>query len=191
MDASNTRIVMNADDVARALRRIAGEVTERNRGADGLCLVGVRRGGVPLAYRLRVLLRELEGRDVPVGTVDINLYRDDLGTSLAAPVVGRSDIHFDLDGRVVLLVDDVLYTGRTVRAAIDALMDYGRPKAIQLCALIDRGHRELPIAADYIGRVVETRRDERVDVILDAEDSTPDRAEVRAASAKNEAGAAR
>ena len=191
MDASNTRIVMNADDVARALRRIAGEVTERNRGADGLCLVGVRRGGVPLAYRLRVLLRELEGRDVPVGTVDINLYRDDLGTSLAAPIVGRSDIHFDLDGRVVLLVDDVLYTGRTVRAAIDALMDYGRPKAIQLCALIDRGHRELPIAADYIGRVVETRRDERVDVILDAEDSTPDRAEVRAASAKNEAGAAR
>jgi pyrimidine operon attenuation protein/uracil phosphoribosyltransferase len=191
MDASNTRIVMNADDVARALRRIAGEVTERNRGADGLCLVGVRRGGVPLAYRLRVLLRELEGRDVPVGTVDINLYRDDLGTSLAAPVVGRSDIHFDLDGRVVLLVDDVLYTGRTVRAAIDALMDYGRPKAIQLCALIDRGHRELPIAADYIGRVVETRRDERVDVILDAEDSTPDRAEIRAASAKNEAGAAR
>jgi len=182
---------MNADDVARALRRIAGEVTERNRGADGLCLVGVRRGGVPLAYRLRVLLRELEGRDVPVGTVDINLYRDDLGTSLAAPIVGRSDIHFDLDGRVVLLVDDVLYTGRTVRAAIDALMDYGRPKAIQLCALIDRGHRELPIAADYIGRVVETRRDERVDVILDAEDSTPDRAEVRAASAKNEAGAAR
>ncbi|MFO0561121.1 MAG: bifunctional pyr operon transcriptional regulator/uracil phosphoribosyltransferase PyrR [Polyangiales bacterium] len=191
MDASNARIVMNADDVARALRRIAGEVTERNRGADGLCLVGVRRGGVPLAYRLRVLLRELEGRDVPVGTVDINLYRDDLGTSLAAPVVGRSDIHFDLDGRVVLLVDDVLYTGRTVRAAIDALMDYGRPKAIQLCALIDRGHRELPIAADYIGRVVETRRDERVDVILDAEDATPDRAEVRAATAKNEAGAGR
>jgi pyrimidine operon attenuation protein/uracil phosphoribosyltransferase len=191
MDASNARIVMNADDVARALRRIAGEVTERNRGADGLCLVGVRRGGVPLAYRLRVLLRELEGRDVPVGTVDINLYRDDLGTSLAAPVVGRSDIHFDLDGRVVLLVDDVLYTGRTVRAAIDALMDYGRPKAIQLCALIDRGHRELPIAADYVGRVVETRRDERVDVILDADDATPDRAVVRAATAKNEAGAAR
>lgn len=191
MDASNARIVMNADDVARALRRIAGEVTERNRGADALCLVGVRRGGVPLAYRLRVLLRELEGRDVPVGTVDINLYRDDLGTSLAAPVVGRSDIHFDLDGRVVLLVDDVLYTGRTVRAAIDALMDYGRPKAVQLCALIDRGHRELPIAADYIGRAVETRRDERVDVILDAEDGSPDRAEIRASSSKNEGGAAR
>jgi pyrimidine operon attenuation protein / uracil phosphoribosyltransferase len=182
MEAPNARIVMNADEIARALRRIAGEVTERNRGADGLCLVGVRKGGVPLAYRLRVLLRELEGRDVPVGTVDINLYRDDLGTSLAAPVVGRSDIHFELEGRVVLLVDDVLFTGRTVRAAIDALMDYGRPKAVQLCALIDRGHRELPIAADYIGRAVETRRDERVDVLLDADDGGPDRAEVRASA---------
>lgn len=189
MDHSNARIVMNAEDIARALRRIAGEMTERNRGADGLCLVGVRRGGVPLAYRLRVLLRELEGRDVPLGTVDINLYRDDLGTALPAPVVGRSDIHFDLDGRVVLLVDDVLYTGRTVRAAIDALMDYGRPKAIQLCVLIDRGHRELPIAPDYVGRVVDTSRDERVDVILDAEDASPDRAVVRTVTAKNGVGA--
>jgi len=189
MDHSNARIVMNAEDIARALRRIAGEMTERNRGADGLCLVGVRRGGVPLAYRLRVLLRELEGRDVPLGTVDINLYRDDLRTALPAPVVGRSDIHFDLDGRVVLLVDDVLYTGRTVRAAIDALMDYGRPKAIQLCVLIDRGHRELPIAPDYVGRVVDTSRDERVDVILDAEDATPDRAVVRTVPAKNGVGA--
>jgi pyrimidine operon attenuation protein/uracil phosphoribosyltransferase len=103
--------------------------------------------------------------------------------------VGRSDIHFDLDGRVVLLVDDVLYTGRTVRAAIDALMDYGRPKAIQLCVLIDRGHRELPIAPDYVGRVVDTSRDERVDVILDAEDASPDRAVVRTVTAKNGVGA--
>jgi pyrimidine operon attenuation protein/uracil phosphoribosyltransferase len=180
MDPAKTRIVMDSDEIARALRRIAGEVTERNRGAEGLCLVGVRRGGVPLAYRLRVLLRELEGLDVPVGTVDINLYRDDVGTSRAAPVVGRSDIHFELDGRVVLLVDDVLYTGRTVRAAIDALMDYGRPRAVQLCALIDRGHRELPIAADYVGRTLETRADERVDVYLDSDDGSPDRAEVRA-----------
>jgi pyrimidine operon attenuation protein / uracil phosphoribosyltransferase len=179
MDSPDARIVMDADEIARALRRIAGEVTERNRGAEALCLVGVRRGGVPLAYRLRVLLRELEGRDVPVGTVDINLYRDDLGASRAAPVVGRSDIHFELDGRVVLLVDDVLYTGRTVRAAIDALMDYGRPRAVQLCALIDRGHRELPIAADFVGRVVSTARGERVDVVLDAEDGSADRAEVR------------
>jgi pyrimidine operon attenuation protein/uracil phosphoribosyltransferase len=186
MDRANRRVVMDADEIARALRRIAGEVTERNRGAADLCLVGVRRGGVPLAYRLRVLLRELEGRDVPVGTVDINLYRDDLGTSRAAPVVGRSDIHFALDDRTVLLVDDVLYTGRTVRAAIDALMDYGRPRAVQLCALIDRGHRELPIAADYVGRTLETVARERVDVILDAEDGTPDRAELRAVASGTE-----
>ncbi|MDP3279045.1 MAG: bifunctional pyr operon transcriptional regulator/uracil phosphoribosyltransferase PyrR [Deltaproteobacteria bacterium] len=164
------RVVMDADEISRALRRMAGEITEQNRGAKALCLVGIRRGGVPLAYRLRVLLRELEGLDVPVGSVDINLYRDDVGTSLAAPIVGRSDLHFPLDDRVVLLIDDVLFTGRTVRAAIDALMDYGRPRSIQLCCLIDRGHRELPIAAQYVGREVHTAYDDRVDVVLDSDD---------------------
>jgi pyrimidine operon attenuation protein/uracil phosphoribosyltransferase len=177
-DHAEARQVMNADEIARALRRMAGEITERNRGAESVALVGVRRGGVPLADRLRVLLRELEGKDVPVGTVDINLYRDDAGTALLAPQVGRSDIHFPVDDRVVVLIDDVLYTGRTTRAAIDALMDYGRPRAIQLAVLIDRGHRELPIQPDYCGRVISTTADERVNVILDADDGRPDRAEV-------------
>lgn len=175
---------MDADEVSRALRRIAGEITERNRGVEQLCLVGIRRGGVPLAQRLRALLRELEGRDVLLGSVDINLYRDDLETAHAAPVVGRSDIQFSLDNKIILLVDDVLFTGRTVRAAIDALMDYGRPRAIQLCALIDRGHRELPIAADFVGRTLNTQYNERVNVFVDADDHSPDRAELVAAEEK-------
>lgn len=178
MDTPERRVVLDADEIARALRRMAGEITERNRGAHDVALVGVRRGGVPLAYRLRVLLRELEGLDVPVGTVDITLYRDDAATALPNPRIGRSDIHFPIDDRIVILVDDVLFTGRTTRAAIDALMDYGRPRAIQLAVLIDRGHRELPIHPDYVGRVVETSLDERVEVTLDAEDGSPDRAVV-------------
>ncbi len=169
---------MDADEIARALRRIAGEITERNRGTHELCLVGIRRGGVSIAQRLQVLLTELEGREVQLGTVDINLYRDDLDTAHAAPVVGRSDIAFSLEHKIILLVDDVLFTGRTVRAAIDALMDYGRPKAIQLCTLVDRGHRELPISADYVGRVITTAYSERVDVTVDATDPSHDRAEL-------------
>ena len=166
---------MDADEIARALRRMAGEITERNRGAEEIALVGIRRGGVPLAYRLRVLLRELEGTDVPVGTVDINLYRDDAG-ALPAPMVGRTDVPFRVEDRTIVLVDDVLFTGRTTRAAIDALMDYGRPRRIQLASLIDRGHRELPIAPDYCGRTIETLPHERVNVLLDADDGTPDAA---------------
>lgn len=176
MDVPESRLLLDSDEIARALRRIAGEITDRNRGAAEVALVGVRRGGVPLAYRLRVLLRELEGKDVPVGTVDINLYRDDAGTAHPAPLIGRSDIHFPVDGRIVILVDDVLFTGRTTRAAIDALLDYGRPREIQLAVLIDRGHRELPIQPDYCGRAVETALDERVNVVLDSESGTPDQA---------------
>lgn len=186
MNGSEPRLVMDADEIARALRRMAGEITERNHGAQDIALVGIRRGGVPLAYRLRVLLRELEGRDVPVGTLDISLYRDDTATALPNPRIGRSDIHFPVDDRVVILVDDVLFTGRTTRAAIDALLDYGRPRSIQLAVLIDRGHRELPIQPDYVGRTVTTTLDERVDVYLDAEDGTPDRAEVVAESVLTE-----
>ena len=178
MKAVSGRVVMDADEISRALRRIAGEITERNRGTQELCLLGIRRGGVPLAQRLRTLLCEIEGREVQLGTLDINLYRDDLDTAHAAPVVGRSDIQFSLDNKRILLVDDVLFTGRTVRAAIDALMDYGRPRSIQLCSLIDRGHRELPIAADFVGRVIATEYNERVDVFLDSEDQSPDRAEL-------------
>ncbi len=183
MEGTEPRLVMDSGEIARALRRMAGEITERNRGAAQVALVGVRRGGVPLAYRLRVLLRELEGKDVPVGTVDINLYRDDAAIANPSPTVGRSDLPFDVEGYVVILVDDVLFTGRTVRAAIDALLDYGRPRAVQLASLIDRGHRELPIQPDYCGRVIETEFDERVDVSLDAEDGTPDRALVLPRSA--------
>jgi pyrimidine operon attenuation protein/uracil phosphoribosyltransferase len=168
------RIIMNADEISRAMRRMAGEITERNRGAQGVALLGVRRGGVPLAHRLRVLLREQEGLDVPVGTVDINLYRDDASVSLPVPIVGRTDIPFDVGEHLVVLVDDVLFTGRTVRAAIDALLDHGRPRAVQLAALIDRGHRELPIQPDFVGRVIATSRAERVNVVLDAEDGSPD-----------------
>lgn len=174
-----SRVVLDADEIARALRRMAGELTERNRGAEKVALVGVRRGGIPLAYRLRVLLRELEGRDVPVGTVDITLYRDDAATALPNPRIGRSDVHFPVDAHTVILVDDVLFTGRTTRAAIDALLDYGRPRAIQLLALVDRGHRELPIQPDYVGRVIDTAQGEQVDVVLDADDGSPDRVIVR------------
>jgi len=167
---------MDADEITRALRRMAGEIAERNGGAARVALVGIRRGGVPLAYRLRVLLRELEGRDVPVGTLDINLYRDDTATANPSPVVGRSDLHFPIEDHDVVLVDDVLFTGRTIRAGIDALLDYGRPSSVQLAVLVDRGHRELPIQPDYVGRVVSTVRNERVDVVLDADDGSPDRA---------------
>ncbi len=170
----NARMVLDSDEIARALRRMAGEITERNHGAERIALVGVRRGGVPLAYRLRVLLRELEGRDVPVGSVDITLYRDDAATALPNPQIGRSDVHFTVDDRTLVLVDDVLFTGRTVRAAIDALLDYGRPRAIQLAALVDRGHRELPIQPDYVGRTIATTFEERVDVLLDRDDGRPD-----------------
>jgi pyrimidine operon attenuation protein/uracil phosphoribosyltransferase len=164
------RQVLDATDIARALRRMAGEIAERNNGVAGVALVGVRRGGVPLAARLRALLAEIEGREVPVGAVDITLYRDDAATALPDPKIGRSEIDFDVESHTVVLVDDVLFTGRTTRAAIDAVMDYGRPRAIQLAALIDRGHRELPIHADYVGKTVETARGERVDVVLDAGD---------------------
>lgn len=174
-DDTGSRLVLDASEITRALRRMAGEIAERNRGTEAVALVGVRRGGVPLAYRLRALLREIEQRDVPVGAVDITLYRDDAATALPDPKIGRSDILFDVEAYTIVLVDDVLFTGRTTRAALDAIMDYGRPRAIQLAALIDRGHRELPIAADYVGKVVATERGERVDVVLDADDASPDR----------------
>ena len=180
---------MDADEIGRALRRMAGEITDRNHGAANVALVGIRRGGVPIAYRLRVLLRELEGRDVPVGTVDINLYRDDASTAHPAPLIGRSDVHFPVDERAVVLVDDVLFTGRTVRAAIDALLDYGRPKSVQLLVLVDRGHRELPIQADYCGRTVTTEWNERVNVTLDAEDGSVDQAVIEAHATPSEPGA--
>ena len=161
-------IVMDADRMARSLARMAHEILERNRGLDDLALVGIRARGVPLAERLAAQLRALTGSDVPTGALDITLYRDDLMQHQVGPqpVIRRTEIAFSIDGRLILLVDDVLYTGRTVRAALDALIDFGRPRAIQLLALVDRGHRELPIRADYVGKNLPTSRQQNVHVRL-------------------------
>lgn len=157
-------LLMDAAQMQRALSRIAHEIIERNKGLERVVLVGIRRRGVPLAQRLSARLKEFEGRTVPVGTLDITLYRDDLTELHTVPMVERSEIPFKLPGAVVVLVDDVLYTGRTVRAALDALLDIGRPAVIQLAVLIDRGHRELPIRADYVGKNVPTASREVVEV---------------------------
>ena len=161
------------------LRRIASELTERNGGTDRLALVGIRTGGYHLAMRLKKYIDELEGGDIAFGAVDITLYRDDVFVGLPRPEVGTTELPFELAGTTVVLVDDVLFTGRTVRAALDALMDYGRPRAVQLATLIDRGHRELPIQADYVGKEIETSRDESVKVLL-VETGDTDRVVLRA-----------
>jgi pyrimidine operon attenuation protein/uracil phosphoribosyltransferase len=157
--------VLDADAVGRALTRIAHEVRERNAGAD-LVIVGLQTGGVPLAERLADELERIEGSEVPVGTLDVAFYRDDIGLRPVLPEAA-TEIPVDLSGRTVVLVDDVLFTGRTVRAALDALTDFGRPRAVQLAVMVDRGHRELPIRPDYVGKNLPTRRDEVVDVSLD------------------------
>jgi len=161
-------IVMDADRVSRSLTRIAHEILERNRGVENLALVGIRARGVPIAERLAAALKGLTGIDVPTGALDITLYRDDLMRHAVGPqpVIRRTEIPFSIDDRLILLVDDVLYTGRTIRAALDALIDFGRPKAIQLVALVDRGHRELPIRADYVGRNIPTSQQQSVQVRL-------------------------
>jgi pyrimidine operon attenuation protein/uracil phosphoribosyltransferase len=161
-------VVMDADRVAKSLTRIAHEIIEHNRGIADIRLVGIRTRGVPIARRLAAALKEITGADVPTGALDIALYRDDLKRQGlgAQPIVRSTDIAFDLEGKHVLLVDDVLYTGRTIRAALDALIDFGRPRTIQLVVLIDRGHRELPIRADYVGKNVPTSVRESVQVHL-------------------------
>lgn len=158
--------IMDEAGIRRALVRIAHEILERNQGADGLVIVGIHRRGVPLAERVAEAISQIEGEKVPVGTLDINLYRDDLSTIGHHPIVHKTEIPLDLTERTVVLVDDVLYTGRTVRAAMDALMDLGRPRSIQLAVLADRGHRELPIRADYVGKVVPTSQREIISVKL-------------------------
>jgi pyrimidine operon attenuation protein/uracil phosphoribosyltransferase len=155
--------VMSAEDVRRALVRIAHEVLERNHGTVDLVVVGLQTGGVPLGRRLAELLESIDGTPVPCGTLDVALYRDDVGLR-PVPSGALTDIPLDLTGKVVVLVDDVLYTGRTVRAALDALADHGRARAVQLAVLVDRGHRELPIRPDYVGKNLPTRDDEVVDV---------------------------
>ncbi len=157
--------ILDHEGVSRGLRRIAVELVERHRGAEELMLVGIRRGGVPVAHALARWLLELEGHAVPVGNVDITLYRDDAATALPNPRIGPSEIPGGVEGRRVVLVDDVVYTGRTVRAAIDALMDFGRPRRLELAAVIDRGGRELPIQPDYVLRTIDVAANERVDLI--------------------------
>lgn len=156
--------VMDADEIRRALTRIAHEIIEKNKGAEKLAVVGIRSKGAPLAHRLAKLITEIEGTKVPVGVLDISLYRDDFMTR--QPTVGQTEVPFDVNGRTIVLVDEVIYTGRTVRSALDALMDMGRAAAIQLAVLIDRGHRELPIRPDYVGKNLPTSRKELVDVHL-------------------------
>lgn len=160
--------VMDSGDIRRALTRIAHEIIEKNRGAERLGIVGVRSKGVPIAERLALLIGQIEGTKVPFGALDITLYRDDFKTR--QPVVGTTDIPFDVNDRTIVLVEEVIYTGRTVRCALDALMDMGRPSSIQLAVLIDRGHRELPIRPDYVGKNLPTSRKELVDVRLSDQD---------------------
>jgi len=165
-------VVMDADRIGRTLTRIAHEIVERNKGIQDLALVGVRTRGVYLARRLARSLKEITGDDIPTGALDITLYRDDLMRSTVGPqpLVRLTEIPFSIDNRKILLVDDVLYTGRTTRAALDALIDFGRPLAIQLVVLVDRGHRELPIKADYVGKNLPTAADESVQVRLQETD---------------------
>jgi pyrimidine operon attenuation protein / uracil phosphoribosyltransferase len=160
--------VMDADRMSRALTRIAHEILERNRGINDVALVGIRTRGVPIARRLARALKEINGDDVPTGALDITLYRDDLMRNAVGPqpVIRKTEIPFSIDDRKILLVDDVLYTGRTIRAALDALIDFGRPRAIQLVVMVDRGHRELPIKADYVGKNLPTSLKQSVQVRL-------------------------
>jgi pyrimidine operon attenuation protein/uracil phosphoribosyltransferase len=163
--------IVDADALRRIVTRIAHEIVERNKGVEDLVLVGIRRRGVPLATRMAEKITEFEGKAPALGSLDITLYRDDLSTVSHQPVVGSSEIPVDINGKVVVLVDDVLYTGRTVRAAMDALIDFGRPRAIQLAVVIDRGHRELPIRADFVGKNVPTSSREVIGVKLAEIDS--------------------
>jgi pyrimidine operon attenuation protein/uracil phosphoribosyltransferase len=159
-------LLMSASEIQRTLVRLAHEVVEKNNGVEGLALIGIRRRGVPLAQRIAKVINQIEHAQIPVGSLDITLYRDDLSTVGPKPLVQKSDLEFSVAGKNVVLVDDVLYTGRTIRAALDALFDHGRPARVQLLVLIDRGHRELPIEAAFIGRKVQTADYQIVEVKL-------------------------
>jgi pyrimidine operon attenuation protein/uracil phosphoribosyltransferase len=160
------KVILTADDIRRTLARIAHEIIERNKTLDELLLVGIHTRGVPLAYRLADSIKRFEGTRIPVGALDISPYRDDLSTIAMKPVVHSTDIPTDVNNRSVILVDDVLFTGRSIRAAMDAIIDRGRPRLIQLAVLIDRGHREIPIRADYVGKNVPSSRHEEIQVHL-------------------------
>ena len=164
------RQIMTGDEIRRAIVRISHEIVEKQAGTNGLALVGIQRRGVPLARRVADAIEEHEGVRLPVGALDITFYRDDLSLVAQQPIVKGTEIGFDINGTTIVLVDDVLYTGRTIRAAMDALIDYGRPQAIRLAVLVDRGHRELPIRADHVGKNVPTSREEVVKVALEETD---------------------
>ncbi|MEQ1795577.1 MAG: bifunctional pyr operon transcriptional regulator/uracil phosphoribosyltransferase PyrR [Nitrospira sp.] len=167
MNRDQERLIMDAGDIARALTRVAHEILERNKGVKDLALVGIRTGGVHLAHRLAKRIQEIEQAPVPIGDLDITLYRDDLSLRKEQPLLRTTSVPFDISDKIVVLVDDVLFTGRTIRAAMDGLMDLGRPAEIQLAVLVDRGHRQLPIKANYIGKNLPTSREEQVQVLLE------------------------
>jgi len=170
MPSSNDALVMDEGKIDRTLTRMAHEILEKNRDLESLVLVGIRTRGVPLAERLASRIREIEKVEVPVGVLDITLYRDDATTVGPHALLKATHIHFPIDGKKIILVDDVLFTGRTIRAALDGIIDFGRPSCIQLAVLVDRGHRELPIRADYVGKNLPTAREESVEVHLKEED---------------------
>lgn len=165
-------VIMDSEAIRRTLVRIAHEIIEKNKGVEDVVIVGIRTRGVPLAQRIAAEINAIENCEMTVGMLDITLYRDDLSTLGYNPVVHGTDINFDLSGKHVVLVDDVLYTGRTIRAALDAVIDMGRPKTIQLAVLVDRGHKELPIRADYVGKNVPTSQKETIEVVLNEIDGT-------------------
>lgn len=180
--------LMNTKDIDRAVTRMAHEILEKNKGMENLCLVGIQRGGVFLAQRLAVKIKRIEKKDIPVGSLDIAFYRDDLNIRKEQPMVRRTEIAFEVTDLKIVLVDDVLFTGRSIRAAMDALMDIGRPSLIQLAVLIDRGHRQLPIKADYVGKNIPTSASETVVVQFEEEGledrvilEKPDAGEVKSA----------
>ena len=164
---SRTKKIMDAEAIRRALFRIAHEILERNKGVDDLVLIGIRRGGENIATRLAKIIKEIEGKPVPCGFMDITMYRDDLYHQSHQPEVHKTSVNFSVEGKVVVLVDDVLFTGRTIRAAMDAIIDLGRPRSVQLAVLIDRGHREFPIRPDFVGRNIPTARTDLIEVVVD------------------------
>lgn len=167
MQIKNKATLMDKDQIRRAVKRIAHEIVERHDGVTDVIVVGIRRRGVPLAQRIASYIEQIEGSSVPVGALDITLYRDDFQRITRLPQVGKTEINADITDKIIVLVDDVLYTGRTIRAALDELIDFGRPRKIQLAVLVDRGHREFPIKADYVGKNVPTSASELVEVHLE------------------------
>ncbi len=166
MNQKEKALILDKAGIDRALTRIAHEILEKNKGAKELVLVGIQRGGVHIAKRLAAKIKQIEGLEPPVGSLDITMYRDDLATRKSQPVPQATDITFDIQDKMMVLVDDVIFTGRTIRAALNSIMDYGRPHRIQLAVLVDRGHRELPIRADFVGKNLPTSAKEKVEVML-------------------------